>query len=195
MVVRTPSLVYIYFSIVSRSLHQWELRSFFFLSLSTWYQSQGKKPNSFLFPVSSTPGNLPVTVFHSGHLPHLPILSGQSDRRQKTLTAGKIFQRRLFPTPTIPEGAPGGDLQLLWRHRNQKIIHAPATRNFPSDDCIAWGLSRPRTSSSSLAWRRLAFLHPWFCHPSPARTSFGVFCLRRPSKQFFRRASPTFSPS
>ena len=28
------------------------------------------------FPVSSIPGNLPVTVFHSGHLPHLPKLSG-----------------------------------------------------------------------------------------------------------------------
>ncbi|RVW46759.1 Retrovirus-related Pol polyprotein from transposon RE2 [Vitis vinifera] len=45
------------------------IRFFSFLSLSTWYQSQGRKPNSFLFPVSSTPGNLPVTVFHSGHLP------------------------------------------------------------------------------------------------------------------------------
>ena len=83
------------------------------LSLSTWYQSQGRKPNSFQFPVSSTPGNLSVTVFHSGHLPHLPILSGQSDRHQKTLIAGELFRRRLFPTPTTPRGAPGGDLQLL----------------------------------------------------------------------------------
>ena len=45
------------------------------------------------FPVSSIPGNLPVTVFHSGHLLHLPILSGQLDRRQKTLTAGELFRR------------------------------------------------------------------------------------------------------
>ncbi|RVW98548.1 ABC transporter C family member 1 [Vitis vinifera] len=45
------------------------------------FSKPGRKPNSFLFPVSSTPGNLPVTVFHSGHLPHLPILSGQSERR------------------------------------------------------------------------------------------------------------------
>ena len=89
------------------------IKVFLLFSLSTWYQSQGKKPNSFLFPVSSTPGNLPVTVFHSDHLLHLPILSGQSDRRQKTLTAGELFRRRIFPTPTIPEGAPGGDLQLL----------------------------------------------------------------------------------
>ena len=68
------------------------------LSLSTWYQSQGRKPNSFQFPVSSTSRNLPVTVFHSGHLPHLPILSDQSDCRQKTLTAGKNFPANLPAT-------------------------------------------------------------------------------------------------
>ena len=34
MVVRTPSLVYIYLSIVSRLLHECELRFFSFLSLS-----------------------------------------------------------------------------------------------------------------------------------------------------------------
>ena len=133
------------------------------LSLSTWYQSQGRKPNSFQFPVSSTPGNFPVTVFHSGHLPHLPILSGQSDRRQKTLTAGKLFRqtfrRRLFPTPTIPEGTPGRDLQLLWRHRNQKIIHALATRNFSSGYCIscagAWGRVRTFPATRLLLQPRL----------------------------------------
>ena len=83
------------------------------------------------FPVSSIPGNLPVTVFHSGHLPHLPILS---DLRQKPLTAGEIFRRtfrrRLFPTPTTPRGAPGGDLQLFPKNRSQKTVHAPATRTF-----------------------------------------------------------------
>ncbi|RVW55440.1 Retrovirus-related Pol polyprotein from transposon RE1 [Vitis vinifera] len=59
----------------------------FSLSLSTWYQSQGRKPNSFLFPVSSTPGNLPVTVFLSGYPPHLPTLSGQVDRLKARLVA------------------------------------------------------------------------------------------------------------
>ncbi|RVW70458.1 Retrovirus-related Pol polyprotein from transposon RE2 [Vitis vinifera] len=33
---------------------------------------------------------------------------------------------------------------------------------------------------------------PGFSHPSPARTSFGDFCLRRPSKQSFRRSSDYF---
>ena len=151
MVVRTPSLVYIYFSIVSRNT--WMRIKVFLpsLSLSTWYQSQGRKPNSFLFPVSSTPGNLPVTVFHSGHLPHLPILSGQSDRRHKTLTAGKLFRQTfpasLFPTPTTPRGAPGGDLQLFPKHRSQKTFHAPATSTFTPGDWISragtWGRVRP----------------------------------------------------
>ena len=137
------------------------------LSLSTWYQSQGRKPNSFLFSVSSTPGNLPVTVFLSGHLPHLPILSGQLDRRKKTLTVGKIFRptfpanfrRRIFPTPTIPEGAPGGDLQLLWRHQHQKSSHAPATRNFPAGGWIsragAWGHVRPFPATRLILQPRL----------------------------------------
>ncbi|RVW40738.1 Retrovirus-related Pol polyprotein from transposon RE1 [Vitis vinifera] len=99
---------------------------------------------SFLFPVSSTPGNLPVTVFHSGHLPHLPILSGQLDRRQKTLTAGELFRRtfrrRLFPTPTTPRGAPGGDLQLFQKHRTRK----PSTRR-------PRALLRPATESHAPA--------------------------------------------
>ena len=38
----------------------------------------------------------------------------------------------------------------------------------------AWATFRRRASSSSLAWRRLATLHTCFCHPSPARASFGV---------------------
>ena len=66
--------------------------------------------------MSSTPGNLPVTVF----------LSGQSDHRQKTLTAGKIFRRPIFPTPTIPEGAPGGDLQSP-----PTFVKAPASKEDP----------------------------------------------------------------
>ena len=64
-----------------------------------------------------------MTVFHSGHLPQTPklsgrsncrrkTLSGRSNRRQKTFTAGdfsgELFRRRLFPTPTTPRGAAGG---------------------------------------------------------------------------------------
>ncbi|RVW32982.1 hypothetical protein CK203_095588 [Vitis vinifera] len=40
--------------------------------------------------------------------------------------------------------------------------------------------------------RRPASLPTWFSHPSPARTSFGDFCLRQPSKQPFRRSSGYF---
>ena len=48
MVVRTPSLVYIYLSIVSRDqMNKIRFFSFLSLSLSTWYQSQRRKPNFF----------------------------------------------------------------------------------------------------------------------------------------------------
>ncbi|RVW49248.1 Retrovirus-related Pol polyprotein from transposon RE2 [Vitis vinifera] len=45
-----------------------------------------------------------MTVFHSGHLPHLLRLSGQPYCHQKTLTAGDFFRRSPFPTSTIPSG-------------------------------------------------------------------------------------------
>ena len=74
-----------------------------------------KKPNYFRFICESILGNLSVTVFHSGYLPHLLKLSDQPYCRQKTLTAsdffGDFFRRSPFPTPTIPSGAQGGDLQ------------------------------------------------------------------------------------
>ncbi|RVW47784.1 hypothetical protein CK203_091742 [Vitis vinifera] len=81
------------------------------------------------FPVSSTPGNLPVTVFHSGHLPHLPILSGQSDRRQTT--AGELF-RRIFPANF------SGDVffdtdhtkRSAWR-RSPTFVKAPEPKSHP----------------------------------------------------------------
>ena len=83
--------------------------------------------------MSSIPRNLPVTVFHSGHLPQTPKLSGRSNRLQKTFTAGdfsgELFRRRLFPTP---QGAPRGDLQFFPKHWSQKTTHAPATRVFPA---------------------------------------------------------------
>ena len=48
MVVRTPILVYIYLSIVNRQYMN-ENKVFLSLSLSTWYQSQRRKPNFFFF--------------------------------------------------------------------------------------------------------------------------------------------------
>ena len=102
-----------------------------FLSLSTWYQSQGRKPNSFQFPVSSTPGNFPVTVFHSGHLPHLPILSGQLDRRQKTLTAGKIFLQT-FPAnfPATSFSDTDHTRRNAWK-RSPTFVKAPEPKDHP----------------------------------------------------------------
>ncbi|RVX18159.1 Retrovirus-related Pol polyprotein from transposon TNT 1-94 [Vitis vinifera] len=110
--------------------------------------SQGRKPNSFQFPVSSTLGNLPVTVFHSGHLPHLPILSGQSDCRQKTLTAGKIF-RRTFR-------------RRLFRHRPYQKERLEEISNF----CEGTG-----TKSSSTRRPRAIFRSATASH-APAREAF-----------------------
>ena len=57
-----------------------------------------KKPNYFRFIHESILRNLSVTVFHSGHLPHLLKLSGQPYRHQKTLTA----VRKSSPSATFP---------------------------------------------------------------------------------------------
>ena len=85
-----------------------------------------KKPNYFRFIRESILGNLSVTVFHSSHLSHFLKLSDQPYRRQKTLTAGDFSRRSPFPTPTIPSGAQGGDLQVLSKHRREILSHAPA---------------------------------------------------------------------
>ena len=73
--------------------------------------------------------------------------------------SGELFRQPIFPTPTIPEGAPGGDLQLLWRHRHQKSIHAPTTRHFPAGGYIsragAWGRVRHFPATRLLLQLRL----------------------------------------
>ena len=146
-----------------------------------------------------------MTVFHSGHLSHLLKLSDQPYRRQKTLTtgdfSGNLFLTKSFPTPTIPSGAQGGDLQVFSKHRREILTHAPPNAfllrrpesHVPAREG-AWSTFRPCTSTSNLAWRRLATLHLCLCHPSPASAFFGVFCLRRPSKQPFQRPPVTSSP-
>ncbi|RVW78878.1 hypothetical protein CK203_043126 [Vitis vinifera] len=81
-----------------------------------------------------------ISLSHSGHQ------SLFSEPREKTLSISRIvvrkhsppqfsgelfrrtFRRRFFSTP---QGAPGGDLQFVPKHRNQKPIHAPPTRVFP----------------------------------------------------------------
>ena len=129
---------------------------------SSWYQSQFSETlipsGHLLFRPSLIPAksfwpylnpiiSLSLSLSHSGHQslfsePREKTLSSQSNSRQKTLTAGnfsgelfrRTFRRRFFSTP---QGAPGGDLQFVPKHRNQKPIHAPPTRVFPAGDCIS----------------------------------------------------------
>ena len=134
-----------------------------------------------------------MTVFHFGHLPQPPKLSGRSNRRQKTFTtgdfSGELFRRRLFPTP---QGAPGGDLQFFPKHRSQKTTHArfsgrrvshfPATRFLlqprltptshpsylflPSEPCtcLFWGSFASAGPPNSFSGvLRLFFLNPNPC--------------------------------
>ena len=105
-------------------------------------------------------GNLSVTVFHSGHPSHLLKLSDRPYRSQKTLTAGEfsgdIFRRSPFPTPTIPSGAQGGDLQVFSKHRRKNLSHALAMRvSLPAtwiSHAGAWGRVEhfPATASPSI---------------------------------------------
>ena len=123
---------------------------------SSWYQSQFSETlipsGHLLFRPSLIPAKslwpylnpiISLSLSHSGHQslfsePREKTLSGQSNRRQKTLTAGnfsgELFRRRFFSTP---QGAPGGDLQFLPKHRSQKTTHALATPVFPAGDCIS----------------------------------------------------------
>ena len=160
-----------------------------------------KKSNYFQFIRESILGNLSMTVFHSGHLPHLLRLSGQPYCHQKTLTAGDFFRRSPFPTSTIPSGAQRGDLQVLLKHWRENLSHTPAT-------CVS---SPAAQTSRAYAWGHVE--HFWatrfhlqprltpsshspsvFVPSEPYKCIFWVFCLRQPSKQPFRRPPVTSSP-
>ena len=128
----------------------------FSLSLFSWYQSLGRKknPNYFRFIRKSILGNLSVIVFYSGQPSHLLKLPINPHRRRKTLIAGD-FRRCPFPTPTIPSGAQGGDLQLFSKHWRKNPSHAclfSGGLNLKRRHVRARGaLFRPRASTSSLA--------------------------------------------
>ena len=96
---------------------------------------------SFLFPVSSTPGNLPVIVFHSGHLPHLSILSDQLDRRQKRLTVGELFPRT-FSAKSFSDT--DHTKRSAWR-RSPTFVKAPEPKDHPR------AIFRPATESHTPA--------------------------------------------
>ena len=162
-----------------------------------------KKPNYFRFIRESILGNLLVTVFHSGHLPHLLKFSGQPYRRQKTLTASDFSRRSPFPTLTIPSGVQGGDLQVFSKHRRENLNHTPATR---VSSPTAW-------TSRAGTWGRMEHFPAMRFHLQPCLTPsthspsmlvpsepckcifFLGFCLCQPSKQPFRRPPMTSSPT
>ena len=68
-----------------------------------------------------------MTVFHSGHLPHLPILSGQLDRRQKPLTAGELFQQTFSATSFSDTDH---TRRSAWR-RSPTFVKAPEPKDHP----------------------------------------------------------------
>ena len=150
-----------------------------FFSLSSHgIRAKGEKnPNYFWFIRESILGNLSVTVFHSGHPSHLLKLSDQPYRRQKSLTACDLFRRSPFPTPTIPSGAQGGDLQLFSKHQRKNPKHTPATHVSSPAAWIsrtgAWGRVRhfpttrfhlqPHLTPSSHPPSLLVSFEPWKC--------------------------------
>ena len=146
-------------------------------------------------------GNLSMTVFHSGHLPHLLKLSGQLYRRQKTLIAGDFFRRSPFSTPTVPSGAQGGDLQVLSKHRRENLSQVPATRVSSltawTSRAGSWGHVEHFLATRFHLQPRLTLSShsPSVLVPSePCKCIFLGFCLCRPSKQPFQRPPVTSSP-
>ena len=136
-----------------------------------------------------------MTVFHSGHPLHLPILSGQSDRRQKTLTAGKIFRR----TPR----------DVFFQHRPYQKERLEEISNF----CEGTGIKRGSTRQPRSIFRpaREAFSgdappppaspdadeHPYL-PGSPIRALhvplLGIFVSVSPPNSLSGEGPTTFSP-
>ena len=125
--------MYIYiFSIVSR--HYMNDNQGFLLSLLTWYQSQGRKPNSFQFPhvINSGKPSCDRVSFWSPSPDPKAFRSVESS--SENIHRRRLFRRCLFSTP---QGAPGGDLQFFPKHWSQKTTHASATRVFSTNDYIS----------------------------------------------------------
>ncbi|RVX17918.1 Retrovirus-related Pol polyprotein from transposon TNT 1-94 [Vitis vinifera] len=121
----------------------------------------------------------------------------------KPLTAGEIF-RRTFPATYFSDT--DHTRRSAWR-RSPTFVKAPAPKEDPRAGHAPFSgrrlhLTRRRVRAREAfsgdappppaLLRRPASLPTWFSHPSPARTSFGDFCLRQPSKQPFRRSSGYF---
>ena len=155
-----------------------------------------KNPNYFRFIRESILGNLSVTVFHSDHPSHLLKLPINPHRR------------RPFPVTFPAKSFSNTDHTIRCaRRRSLTFLKAPDEESQPRASLLrrpeshvparegAWGIFRPRASTSSLTWHRPTTLHLRLCHLSPKSAFFGVFfCLRWPSKPPFWRPPVTSSP-
>ena len=105
----------------------------FSLSLSTWYQSQGRKLYYFWFTRVINSENLSndcVSFRSPFPFPkafRLAISWSENPHHRQHFSC-YFFFRRYFPTPTTSSGAQRGDLQLFSTQRSQKPIHMPPTR-------------------------------------------------------------------
>ncbi|RVW39418.1 hypothetical protein CK203_099514 [Vitis vinifera] len=107
-------------------------------------ESQGRKPNSFLFPVSSTPENLPVTVFLSGHPPHLqhfPAPASKEDPRaghapfsgrRLHLTRRRVRRVSIFWRRAPPPASPAADQHPYLPGSPIRALHVPLLGIFVS---------------------------------------------------------------
>ena len=101
------------------------------LSLSTWYQSQRRKPNFFGLAVYSIPANRPVTVFslRSPHSLSEPprTTSSPSDLHH----AGNLFRRPFFRAKTTYSEPPEADLHASGNPTGNRSFTRPHVPIFP----------------------------------------------------------------
>ncbi|RVW70040.1 Retrovirus-related Pol polyprotein from transposon RE2 [Vitis vinifera] len=121
----------------------------------------------------------------------------------KPLTAGEIF-RRTFPATYFSDT--DHTRRSAWR-RSPTFVKAPAPKEDPRAGHAPFSGRRLNLTRRRVRAREAfsgdappppaspaptASLPTWFSHPSPARTSFGDFCLRQPSKQLSGEVPATF---
>ena len=147
-----------------------------------------------------------MTVFHSGHLLHLPILSGQSDRRQKTLTAGKLFRRTSGDVFSDTDHT----RRSAWR-RSPTFMKAPEPKDHPHAGHAQLSGQRLHLTRRRVRAREAfsgdappppaspdADQHPYL-PGSPIRALhvplLGIFVFVNPPNSLSGEAPATFSPS
>ena len=154
-------------------------------------------------------GQIFLAISQSDHLSLslslIPAISPCSQSQgRKHFPVSRIVVRKHSPPATFPanfsgdgffstpQGAPGGDLQFVPKHRNQKPIHAPPTRVFPAGYCIsragAWGrVSHFPTTRFLLQARLTPTSHPsyLFVQSEPCTCLFwGSFASAGPLIRF-----------